>query len=90
METVCSTKEKHLTTNQALASRDGRFFGKKRVMVKAGIPPCISEDTVYRVLGKTDLKQTHFKKKGNLTQNQLKLRLEVAREVCFKRANVQL
>ena len=50
-------------------------------MVKAGIPSCISEDTVCRVLGKTDLKWTHFQRKGNLTKNQLKLRLEFAREV---------
>ena len=42
-KTVCSTKEKYLTTNLALARRDGKRFCKKKVMLKAGIPPSISK-----------------------------------------------
>ena len=34
----------------------GNFFCKKRVMVKVGIPPSISEERIRRLLQKTDLK----------------------------------
>ena len=54
-KTVWSIKEKYLTTKQALARRDGRLFGKKRVMVKADNPPSISEETIRKLLQKTDL-----------------------------------
>ena len=54
--TVCSTKEKYLTTNKMLTRRDGKLFCQKRVMVKAGIPSSISEDTVLIVVQKADLK----------------------------------
>ena len=73
-------------TDQALARRDGEFFVKKREMGKAGISPSISEETVLKVVQKTDLKWTHFQGKGILTKNDLKLRLKVARKVCRKRA----
>ena len=79
-KTVCFTKEKYPTTNQALARRDGRLFCKKRVMVKAGIPPTISEEIVRRVLWNTDLKCTHFQRKGIMSKNDLKLRLKFARK----------
>ena len=46
-KTVCLTKEKYLTTNQALVRRDGKFFCKKRVMVKPRIPPSISEEKEF-------------------------------------------
>ena len=49
-------------------------YCKKRVMVKAGIPPTISKKAVDRDLQKTDLKWTHFQRKGILTKNDLKLR----------------
>ena len=57
-------------------------------MVKAGIQPSISEETVRKVVQKTDLKWTHFQRKGILTKIDLKLRLkfEFARKVCYKRA----
>ena len=55
-KTVYSTKEKYLTINQVLARRNGKLFCKKRVMVKAGISPSIIEETVHRLLQKTDLK----------------------------------
>ena len=55
-------------------------------MVKAGIPPSITEETVRRVLWKTDLKWTHFQKKGILTKNDLEFRLKYAQKVCRKRA----
>ena len=72
--------------NQVLARRDGKLFCKKRVMEKAGIPPSISEEIVLKVVQKTDLKWTHFQKKGILTKNDLRLRLKFARKVCRKRA----
>ena len=65
-------------TNQEPARRDGKLFCKKRVMGKAGIPPSISEETVCKVVKNTDLKWTHFQKKGILTKNDLKLRLKFA------------
>ena len=63
----------------------GNFFVKKG-MVKAGIPPSISEETVRKVMQKTDLKWTHFQRKGIPTKNGLKLRVKFARKVCRKRA----
>ena len=71
-------------TNQVLARRDRKLFCKKRVMRKAGIPSSISEETVRKVLQKTDLKWTHFQRKEILTKNDLKLRLKFARKVCRK------
>ena len=62
------------------------LFCQKKVMVKAGIPPFISEETVRRVLRKTGLKWTHFQTKGILTKNDLKLRLKFAQEVRRKQA----
>ena len=85
-KTVYLTKEKYLTARQALVRRDGKRFCKQRVMVKAGIPPSITEETVHRVLWKTDLKWIHFERKGILTKNDLKLTLMFARNVCRKRA----
>ena len=46
-------------------------------MVKAGIPPSISKETVGRVLQKTDLNWTQFHRKGILTKDDLKLRLNL-------------
>ena len=71
-------------TNQALARRDGKLFCKRRVMGKAGIPPSISEETVSKVVQKTDLKWTHFQRKEIRSKNDLKLRLKFARKVCCK------
>ena len=48
-------------------------FCVKRVMVKAGIPPSISEKTVRRVLQKAVLKWTRVQRKGIPTKNDLKL-----------------
>ena len=53
-------------------------------MVKAGIPSSISEDTVHKLLQKTDLKWTHFQRKGIMSKNDLKLRLKFARKVYRK------
>ena len=71
-------------TKQVLARRDGKLFCKKRVMRKACIPPSISEETVRKVVQKSDLKWTHFQRKEILTKNDLKLRLKFARKVCRK------
>ena len=68
-----------------MARRDEKPFCKKKVMVKAGIPPSISEEIVRKVLQKTDLKWTHFQSKGILTQNDLKLGLKFAQKVFHKR-----
>ena len=46
-------------------------------MVKPRIPPSISEERVCRFLQKTDLKWTHFQRKGILTKDDLKLRLKL-------------
>ena len=66
----------------------GNFFAKEGVMIKPGVPPSISEETVRKVEQKTDLKWTHFQRKGILIKNDLKLRLkfEFARKVCHKGA----
>ena len=56
-------------------------FCVKRVMVKAGIPPSISEEEFRRVLQKAGLKWAHVQTKGILTKNDLKLRLKFARKV---------
>ena len=60
-----------------LVRKDGKLFCKKRVMVKAHISPSISEETVLRVLQKTDLKWIYFQRKGILTKNDLKLGLKL-------------
>ena len=54
-------------------------------MIKAGIPPAISEDTVHRVLPKTDLKWTHFQKEEITSKIGLKLRLKFPQKVYRKR-----
>ena len=85
-KTVCSTKEKYLTTNQVLARRDGKLFCKKRLIVKAGIPPSIREETSRRDLQKIYLKWTHFQRKGILSKNDMRLWLKFALKVCRKHA----
>ena len=67
-KTFYQTKEKYLATNQVLARIDGKRFCKNRVMVKAGIPPSISEETVGRVLQKTDVKMDSFSEERNPDQ----------------------
>ena len=57
----------------------------KKVTVKAGIPPSISEETIRRLLKKTVLKWTHFLRKGIISENDLKLRLKFVRKVYRKR-----
>ena len=65
----------------------GNVFVKRGVMVKAGIPPSVSKETVCKVVQKTDLKWTHFQRKGILIKSELELRLkfEFPRKVCHKR-----
>ena len=57
------------------------------VMVKAVIPPSSSKETVRKVVQKTDLKWTHFQRKGIRIKSELELRLqfEFARKDCHKR-----
>ena len=64
----------------------GKFLVKKGVLVKAGIPPSINKETVRRVLRKTDLKWTHFQRKGIISENDLKLRLKFAWKIYLKSA----
>ena len=56
-------------------------------MVNGGIPPFISEETVRKVLQKTDLKWTHFQRKENMSKNDLKFTLEFTRKVYCKQAS---
>ena len=65
----------------------GNVFVKGGVIVKAGIPPSISEETVRKVVKKTDLKWTHFQRKGVPIKSELELRLkfEFGRKGCHKR-----
>ena len=58
----------------------------KKVLVKAGIPPSISKETVHRVQRKTNLKWIHFQRKGIMSKKYLKLKLEFARKVYRKHA----
>ena len=55
-------------------------------MVKAGIPPSISEETICRVLKKAGLKWTHVQREGILIKNDLKLTLKFTRKVRRKSA----
>ena len=55
-------------------------------MIKAGIPPSISKDTVHRVLPKTDLKWTQFQKEKIMSKTDLKLRFKFPQKVYRKRA----
>ena len=55
-------------------------------MIKAGIPPSISKETVCRVLQKAGLKYTHVQRKGISTRNDLILRLKFTQEIRHKRA----
>ena len=79
-------KEKYLLANQVFSRIDGKHFCKNRVIVKADIPPSISEETVGRVLKKANVKWTHFQGKGILTKDDLKLRLTFVRKGCRKHA----
>ena len=67
-----------------LLKEDMGNFCVKRVMVKARIPPSISEKTFQRVLRKNDLKWARIQRKGILTKNDMKLRLKFARKVLCK------
>ena len=58
----------------------------KKINGKTGIPPSICEETVCRVLQKTDLKCTHVQRKGILTKDDFKLRLKFNQKVCCKHA----
>ena len=59
-------------------------FCVKRIIVKAGIPPPLSEETVCRVLQKAGCKQSRVQRRGNLTNNHLKMRLKFAQKICCK------
>ena len=57
------------------------FIYGKKIKAKAGISPDVSDETVRRVLHSAGYKYYHSRKKGLLTQNDLKLRLKFARKV---------
>ena len=67
-----------------LLKEDMGNFCVKRVMVKASIPPSISEKTFQRVLRKTELKWARVQRERILTKNDMKLRLRFARKVRCK------
>ena len=74
-------QKRNILRQTKLLQEEMRNFCVKRVMVKAGIPPSISEETVRRVLRKAGLKWARVQRKGILTKNDLKLRLKFARKV---------
>ena len=76
-------KRNILRQTKLLQEETGNFC-VKRVMVKAGIPPSISEETVRRALRKAGLKWVRVQRKGILTKNDLNLRLKFARKVLRK------
>ena len=84
----CLFDKKEISSDKASAYREemGKVFVKRGVIVKAGIPPSSSKETVRKVVQKTDLKCTHFQRKGILIKSELELRLkfEFARKVCHK------
>ena len=45
----------------------------KRIKVRAGIPPFVSDETVFKVPRKTGIKWIHAQEKGLKTKNDLKL-----------------
>ena len=67
-----------------LLKEDMGNFCVKRVMVKASIPPSISDKTFQRVLRKTELRWARAQRKRILTKNDMKLRLRFARKVRCK------
>ena len=68
-------QKRNILRQTKLLQEERGNFCVKRVMVKAGIPPSISEETVRRVLRKAGLKWARVQRKGILTKNDLKLRL---------------
>ena len=82
---LSARQNRNLQQTKLLQEEMGNFC-VKRVMVKAGIPPSISEKTVCKVLRKVSLKWAPFQRKGILTKNDLKLRLKSARKVFHKRS----
>ena len=82
-----SQKRNIFRQTKRLQQEMGNFPVKKRVLVNAGIPPFISEETVRKVLQKTDVKWTHFQRKENMSKNDLKLTVEFARKVYCKHAS---
>ena len=73
----CLFDKREISSDKPSAFREemGNVFVKRGVMVKSGIPPSISEETVRKVFKKTDLKWTHFQRKGILIKSELELRL---------------
>ena len=59
-------------------------FTSRHVHVSAGIGSRVSDETVRRVMRSDGLNYRHARKKGQLTKNDLKLRLQFARKVKYK------
>ena len=85
----CLFDKREISSDKPSPCREeiGNVFVKRVVMVKAGTPPSISEETICKVVQKTDLKWTHFQRNRILIKSELKLRLkfEFAGKVCNKR-----
>ena len=56
-------EKKNILQQTKLLLEEMRKFCVKRVMIKAGIPPPIREETVLRVLRKAGLKWTRVQRK---------------------------
>ena len=83
----CLFHKREICYDKASAfKKDGKLFSKNRGMVKAGIPPSISEETVRRLGRKTCLKWTYFQKKEIMSKNDLKLRVRFVQKCYRKRA----
>ena len=78
---LSARQKRNILRQTKLLQEEMRNFCVKRVMVKAGIPPSISEETVRGVLRKAGLKWACVQRKGILAKNELKLRLKFARKV---------
>ena len=67
--TKLSDRQKRNIIHQAkLLQEEVENFSVKRVIVRAGIPPSISSETVRRVMRKAGLKWSHAQKKRSADQ----------------------
>ena len=69
----CLFDKREISSDKPSACREkmGNVFVKRGVMVKAGLPPSISEETVCKVAQKTDLKWTHFQRNRILIREEM-------------------
>ena len=89
----CLYDKRKISSDKPSACREemGNVFVKTGVMVKAGIPPSISEERVCKVVQKTDLKWTHFQRNRILIKSELKKETLIKRKpMVVQRVEVHL